>query len=110
MFCVSTDTIEFFIAPRHGGNSYLQFIVGAGGGWFEKKVSGRFKDSEWTAPWKHAVNRGEKGWTAEVAVPLYLFGSPLSTMGFNAARNRKGSQKEYLTWALNTAKKNFSRN
>lgn len=98
------DGVEIFLGPRQGENEYAHFRLGAGGAYYEQKVDGRRKDMAWRTPWQHATVIDKTGWTAEIAIPLYVLGTgsvgsvPLA---FNITRSHAAGEgrPEYITWA-----------
>ena len=97
------DCIEIFIDPLRNRRDYLHFIASAAAVTFDEKVTDGRKDSDWNGDWTVATQRGEDGWTAEVAIPYadLGIGRPASTdrLGFNVTREEV-PHGEVSAWAL----------
>ncbi len=89
----SDDSVEFFLGF---GSAYWHFGVNAAGSTYD----GQAKDGSWNSGIEAAAAKGEKEWTAEVAVPLapMLGGQPLPpawTANFNRTRYVTGQAEEF---------------
>ena len=82
------DSVEFFIDADLDRGSYYQFAVDVLGQRFDSHGKGR---AGWDGSWNAAVQRGDREWTVELAIPCALIGlapSEASVVGLAAARNR----------------------
>jgi len=95
------DSIEVFLSPNKGSADYTHFVLGAGGAYYEQKVSGRNRDKAWSASWRKKAVVTADGWTAEAAIPLYVvgIGPRRAAPAFNICRNLKTPNKQFITWA-----------
>jgi len=90
------DNIEVFLMPP-GGSVYYQLGLGAGGALYDAAMRdgpGKPGDVAWTSGATHAVHIGEKGWTAELAVPFAGLGAGPTADGewrANVYRTRRGN-------------------
>ena len=92
----SDDSVEIFLGF---GSAYWHFGVNAAGSTYD----GRAKDGSWNGGFTAAALRGEKEWTAELAIPLapMLGGQALPKAwiaNFNRTRYVTG-QTEELAWS-----------
>lgn len=63
----SPDAVEFFLRPDPG-SAYLHFVVDHMGNYYDEK--GGDGPGSWNPSWRLAVKKGDRQWTAEIAVPL----------------------------------------
>jgi len=85
------DSIEVFLDPGTGGEIYYHYKLSFGNVRAEIKVSSdKGKERGWQIPWKSATEVTSKGWTAEIAIPLYVLlgNGDLNKVRFNIARNK----------------------
>ena len=96
-FCYGDDRLEIMLTDKARGKA-VHLGLSCGGGSFEgfvKRVSGELGcNLGWDGEWTRAVNKGDKAWTAEVAVPLETLrkaGLKPETLRFNVmSRNESG--------------------
>jgi len=94
------DRVEVFLAARP--QVYYHFTLGAGNAKYEQRVAGERKDLGWDVSWPSATAVGAREWTAEMALPLYIFGAgrlPAEPLYLNLTRTRYGVGQRFLTWA-----------
>ncbi len=93
---VNDDAVELFLhSPAMGDGAQAQLAVNAGG-----SVTDLLNNNmAWNGDWQAAAKPGEKGWTAEFAIPFATLakdGSPESGWSFNIARTRRDKPKSAL--------------
>lgn len=67
------DSVELFLDPGTEGELYYHYKLNAGNVRGEQKVSSvQGKDLGWNLPWRSATVRRDDGWSAEMAIPLYV--------------------------------------
>lgn len=89
---VHTDeSVEIFLDPGTGGELYYHFLLSCFNIKAEQCVRKKVSDRRWNHPWRSATRIDKTGWTAELAIPLYLMASygDLDRMRMNMARNRR---------------------
>ncbi len=86
------ESVELFFAPDGSGKVYYHFLLSC----FNVKAEQRFIDGQreretWNLPWRSAAVVTDKGWTAELAIPLYLFVEygDFDKIRLNVCRNRR---------------------
>lgn len=83
------DSVELFVRPAGDDKRYYHFILNFANVIHDKKVSptgGR--DLGWNPPVRSMTKRLPSGWTAEIAIPLYILEcDDLSGMQINFCRN-----------------------
>ncbi len=90
---VHTDeSVEIFFDSDGAGKVYYHFLLSC----FNVKAEQRFLEGErqretWNLPWRSAAAVTDDGWTAEAAIPLYLFVEygDLNNIRLNITRNRR---------------------
>ena len=90
---VHTDeSVELFLTSDDRGKVYYHFKLSC----FNVRAEQRFLDGAreletWNLPWRSSTAVTETGWTAEAAVPLYLFleHGDLDHVRLNLARNQR---------------------
>lgn len=85
------DSVEFLLDPVGDGKLYYHYMLSFANARDERSVAdGRIKE-EWDVPWRSATHLREDGWSAEIAIPLYVAasGADLSKLRINVARNRR---------------------
>lgn len=91
----STDSVELFVSPP-GGQAYYHIGLGAGGGVYDAAHPTGLAtetDVDWGAGAQTAVHIAETGWSAELAVPLSVFGATpdVGQWRINVCRTRRGN-------------------
>jgi hypothetical protein len=93
---VNDDAVELFLhSPAMGEGAQVQLAVNAGGSVTDLLNS----DLAWNGDWQAAAKPGEKGWTAEFAIPFATLtqdGSSASGWNFNVARTRRDQPKSAM--------------
>ncbi|MCG2661702.1 MAG: hypothetical protein L6437_15830, partial [Kiritimatiellae bacterium] len=98
------DSVEVFLAPEHGSETYYQFIVNARGATREAKMGAKAgrklqTDLAWTCNWTSAVWRGDNRWAVELAIPCHAVEvKPSCLLGVNVCRNYV-TAKRNASWA-----------
>ncbi len=90
---VNTDeSVEMFFDSDNAGKVYYHFLLSC----FNVKAEQRFIEGQrqretWNLPWRSAVAVNDTGWTAEAAIPLYMFVEygDLEHIRLNICRNRR---------------------
>ena len=69
------ESIEIFIDPGTSGKRYYHYLLNFGNVKAQQMglAGGADRDKSWKLPWISAINKDNKGWTAEVALPLSIF-------------------------------------
>jgi len=111
---VHTDeSIEIFIDPGTHGECYFHFKLNCANVKAEQRVTAKGgRNAGWDMPWLSAARREAKGWTAEIAIPLYEIASygRLDSLRINVTRNTLipdvdrqgvavGWKRQLSTWA-----------
>ncbi len=90
---VSADeSVELFFSSDGEGAVYYHFMLSCFNVKAEQRIiNGSRERQTWNLPWRSAVAVTEEGWTAEAALPLYLFMEygDLAHIRMNIARNRR---------------------
>ena len=93
----SDESIEVFVEPSGQGNPYFHYKLSCANVKAEQRATAAgARDMHWDAPWLSAVRQDAKGWTAEVALPLYVllsYGDP-AAMRLNLTRNAELPQRD----------------
>jgi hypothetical protein len=96
------DYIAFVLDPFLDGRSGFIFGVNPRGARFDALVANRGEgdDSRWDAVWEARTSRSEKGWFAEIRIPIQslTFQGGLEEWGFNIER-RLDRLQEVSRWA-----------
>lgn len=96
------DYIKIIIDPFLDGQSGYIFSVNPNGARYDALVSnrGESENKEWDGIWEAAAVIHNKGWTAEVRIPIQSinFKQGLKEWGFNVERNIQRNQ-EIIRWA-----------
>ncbi|MBM4087787.1 MAG: hypothetical protein FJ272_23600, partial [Planctomycetes bacterium] len=100
------DSVEIFLDPGTGGGTYFHFLLNVGNVQADQVVTGEKRDREWNASWRSAVfippdvMSGE-GWSAELALPLYVFRrrEGREPWRLNLCRNKRTAPSEFTSWA-----------
>lgn len=86
------DSVEVFFDPGSDGVIFFQFMLS-----FTNVQAGRMftqkngRDASWKLPWRSATQAEKDGWTAEMAIPLFLIASygDAAKVRLNMARNKR---------------------
>lgn len=95
---VNTDeSVEIFLTSDPRDKVYYHFLLSC----FNVKAEQRFIEGQrerqtWNLPWRSATVVTENGWTAEIALPLYLFleYGDFEHIRLNVMRNRRCPQMD----------------
>ncbi len=99
------DSVEIFVNPKHGSTEYAQFIVNAGGAFFDqyrKKEDQSYGDAlayNFDADWAAQVRPDR--WTAELRIPLEelrVNAARDRLLPINFVRNVQGPSAEISAW------------
>ena len=85
------DSAEVFLDPGTGGRMYFHYMLNFANAKDERRIRGTHRDLLWDVPWRSATEVREDGWSAEIALPLYIlasYGSP-AAFRLNVTRNRR---------------------
>lgn len=85
------ESLEIFLMPDAARDMYFHYMLGWGGAKDERRVTRGAREIGWNVPWRSAVDVREDGWSAEIALPLYLvasYGDP-DALAFNICRNKR---------------------
>ena len=102
----SDDSVEVFLDHGTGGKIYFHFQLNAGNVQADQLVKRGARKRDWDAGWRSAVQvdpnpKTAKCWSAEMAIPLYIFarkgGSQPWRMNLN--RNKRTSPAESSSWS-----------
>ncbi len=90
---VHTDeSVELFITADEQGKNYYHFMLSCFNVRAEQRLlNGAPERETWNLPWRSATAADEQGWTAEIALPLYVlleYGD-LDRIRMNIGRNRR---------------------
>lgn len=91
------DSVEIFIDPELGRETYYRLSVNADG----VKFDGRMLDGAWNGDWEAKTFKGADFWSVEMKMPLHCFGVTPATgsvWGVNLCRNN-GVVNEYSNWS-----------
>ncbi|MGI6088245.1 MAG: choice-of-anchor Q domain-containing protein [Kiritimatiellia bacterium] len=84
------ESVEIYIKPDAQQDRYYWFVLSADNVTFEQSITLRpaSQNISWEAPWRSFTKILPNGWTAEVAIPLYVFNcDDLAGMQLNIVRN-----------------------
>ncbi len=66
------DSVELFLDPGTDGQDYYHYLLSFANLRAERRVTPTGRDAGWDTPWRSATIRREDGWTAEIAIPMFL--------------------------------------
>ncbi len=66
------DSLEIFLDPGTDGQDYYHYLLSFANMRAERRVTPTGRDAGWDTPWRSATGRREGGWTAEIAIPMFL--------------------------------------
>ena len=87
---IGTDeSVELFIDPGTDGKLYFHFMLNIANARAEQRVVGEKRNRGWNTPWRSATRIHKTGWSAEIAIPLYVLSSfgDLARARINVTRN-----------------------
>ena len=99
------DSVELFLNPSMAEHPYMQFIITAGGAFFDQWAQHDGESytqrlaADLDADWAAKVDAD--GWTAELRLPLAEFGCAIEAypmLRFDAVRNVQGDDEEISAW------------
>ena len=104
------DLIGILLDPFNNTQVEYNFIVTASGVQIDKKMSKNGGDKSWNAVWKSAVDINDRGWSAEIAIPLSQIRFPdnNSTWALNMFRNIRRYREEYSWNPIDVKFENFA--
>ncbi len=81
------DSVEILLGRKDLGHFYC-YILTCGNMQGESRIA-RHSAIGWNMPWASATKRSDKGWTAEIALPLFIVNSPEpAPLELNFLRNK----------------------
>lgn len=107
------DSLEIFLDPGTVGKAYLHYLLSYANVQGERRIVDGTREPRWNIPWRSATRRDERGWRAEIALPLFVLlngQNRLGSLRMNVARNletfgvdgigeRTVSTRHYYSWA-----------
>ena len=91
------DLFGIILDPFNNTQVEYNFIISASGVQIDKKMSKDGGDKSWNAVWNSAVDINDRGWSAEIAIPLSLIRFPDNDQAWalNMFRNIRRYREEY---------------
>ncbi len=86
------ESIELFFVSAPDGKVYYHFILSCFNVRAEQRfINGNRERHNWNLPWRSATMISDTGWSAEIAIPLFLFieHGDLDQIRLNVMRNRR---------------------
>ncbi len=86
------ESVELFFSSDGAGAAYYHFMLSCFNIKAEQRIiNGSRERQTWNLPWRSAVAVADEGWSAETALPLYLFleYGDLEYIRLNIVRNRR---------------------
>jgi len=86
------DSVEVFFDPGSDGALFFQFILSYANVQADRMHTQKDgKNAFWDLPWRSATKMEKDGWTAEMAIPLFLIASygEAAKVRLNVARNER---------------------
>ncbi len=82
------DSLEIFIKPEEKSPRHFHFMLNFANVTGERSGTDKGQSVVWNAPWRSMTKRYSGSWTAEIAIPLFVFETKdLSGMKINIGRN-----------------------
>jgi hypothetical protein len=82
------ESVEVLIRPSGAENRYFHFALSIENTAFETETVGNEVHTYFYGPWRYATKRGADAWTAEIAIPVFIFKTAdLSSLSLNVVRN-----------------------
>ena len=66
------DSVELFLDPGTDGKTYYHYLLSFANLRAERLVTPTGRDAGWDTPWRSATVRRDDGWTAEIAIPMFV--------------------------------------
>lgn len=96
------DYVKIILDPFQDGQSGYIFSINPNGARYDALIAnrGESENKDWDGIWEAAATIDEKGWVAEIKIPIQSinFKPGLSSWGFNVERNIQRNQ-EIMRWA-----------
>jgi len=86
---VSADeSVEILISSAPDRSNYYHFMLNCANVKAESNGPARSRDRNWNTTWLSAVAKNDQGWTAEIAIPLYILveNGRVGPLSFNVFR------------------------
>ncbi len=107
------EEVEIFFDPGTAGKVWYQYLLS----WAnvrkeQRNTKGGDQELGWNVPWRSATRRNDRGWTAEVAIPLFVLTTcgDMAKLRLNVTRARNtvildmmqapsGMERDFGTWS-----------
>ncbi len=88
------DSLELLLDPAGDGRLYVHYKLAFNNVRADQIVRDGVRDPRWNIPWLAATAQDPAGWSAELAIPLFVLVSygDLGALAFNIARNERRIQ------------------
>ena len=100
------DSLEIFVDAGTAGKTYFHFLLSVGNVQADQMMMKGLSKRDWDASWRSAIFVDPKivaaaGWSAEVAIPLYVFRRKPGPENWriNLCRNKRTPPIEYSSWS-----------
>ena len=106
----NADHFGVFIDPFNDGQVEYELVISAAGVQSDAKISTSSYDNSWDAVWKSSVKINDKGWVAELAIPLSQLRFPDTNKAWaiNMARGIRRYREDYSWNPINVEYTNFA--
>jgi hypothetical protein len=106
----NADHFGVFIDPFNDGQVEYELVISAAGVQSDAKISTSSYDNSWDAVWKSSVKINDKGWVAELAIPLSQLRFPDTNKAWsiNMARGIRRYREDYSWNPINVEYTNYA--
>jgi hypothetical protein len=106
----NADHFGVYIDPFNDGQVEYELVISAAGVQSDAKISTSSYDNSWDAVWKSSVKINDKGWVAELAIPLSQLRFPDTNKAWaiNMARGIRRYREDYSWNPINVEYTNFA--
>jgi hypothetical protein len=106
----NADHFGVFIDPFNDGQVEYELVISAAGVQSDAKISTSSYDNSWDAVWKSSVKINDKGWVAELAIPLSQLRFPDTNKAWsiNMARSIRRYREDYSWNPINVKYSDFA--
>ena len=106
----NADHFGVFIDPFNDGQVEYELVISAAGVQSDAKIFTSSYDNSWDAVWKSSVKINDKGWVAELAIPLSQLRFPDTNKAWaiNMARGIRRYREDYSWNPINVEYTNFA--
>ena len=106
----NADHFSIFIDPFNNGQIGYELVISAAGIQSDAKISTSSYDNSWDAVWTSYVKINDKGWVAELAIPLSQLRFPDTNKAWaiNMARKIRRYREDYSWNPINVEYTNFA--